>query len=44
MRGETPAALPMEGVLNPGNCEIRTGVVTGTTDYDVIVEVGAALL
>ncbi len=27
-----------EGVLNPCNSEIRTGVVTGTTDYDVIVE------
>ncbi len=30
-----------------GDCavgEIRTGVVTGTTDYDVVVELGAALL
>ena len=29
-----------------GDCavgQIRTGVVTGTTDYDVVVELGAAL-
>jgi hypothetical protein len=37
-------SLLMEGALSPSNCEIRTGKVTGTTDYDVIVEVGAALL
>jgi ribosomal protein S12 methylthiotransferase len=32
----------IKGDCAPG--EIRTGKVTGTTDYDVIVEVGAALL
>jgi ribosomal protein S12 methylthiotransferase len=32
----------IKGDCAPG--EIRTGVVTATTDYDVIVEVGAALL
>jgi hypothetical protein len=38
MSGEAPAAPATVGALSPNNCEIRMGVVTATTDYDVIVE------